>query len=166
MSLQYVVHLTTYLDLESREILRSGFDFKSNLTSAIGDLENRGFLASYVSHHKAMAYDSVYHHDYLQDMVDKRIQDERPLSIILALDEFQFQYKNAIMDQDMEMVCVPIGHVAIFLSALSYCGGENSAEDYVYCLFAYVVSDEVDYPQGVIERDVKDDIVVREEGGI
>jgi hypothetical protein len=33
-------------------------------------------------------------------------------------------------------------------------------------LFAYVVSDEVDYPQGVIERDVKDDIVVQEEGGI
>ncbi len=24
----------------------------------------------------------------------------------------------------------------------------------------------MDYPQGVIERDVKDDIVVREEGGI
>ncbi len=33
--------LTTYLDLESLEIQRSGFDFKSNLTSAIGDLANR-----------------------------------------------------------------------------------------------------------------------------
>ncbi len=32
----------------------------------------------------------VYHRDYLQDVVDKRIQDERPFSIILALDEFQF----------------------------------------------------------------------------
>jgi hypothetical protein len=36
-----VVHLTTYLDLKSLEIQRSGFDFKSNLTSAIGDLANR-----------------------------------------------------------------------------------------------------------------------------
>ncbi len=48
----------------------------------------------------------------------------------------------------------------------SDCGGDNRTEDYFYCLFAYVVLDEVDYPQGVIERDVKDDIVVQEEGGI
>ncbi len=41
MSLQYVARVTTYLDLESLEIQRSGFDFKLNLTSAIGDLANR-----------------------------------------------------------------------------------------------------------------------------
>ncbi len=66
----------------------------------------------------------------------------------------------------METVWVPIGHAAIFSSALSHCGGEIGIEDYVYRLFAYVVLDEVDYPQGVIERDVKNDIVVWEEGGI
>jgi hypothetical protein len=59
MSLWYVVRLTTYLDFKSREIRSSGFDFKSNLTSAIGDSANRSFLASYVSCHKAMAYDRV-----------------------------------------------------------------------------------------------------------
>ena len=53
-----------------------------------------------------------------------------------------------------------------FSSALSHCGGDNGTEDYVYCLFAYAVLDEVDYPQGVVDRDVKDDIIVREEGGI
>ncbi len=84
----------------------------------------------------------------------------------LALGEFRFQYKNSIMDEEVEMVCVPIGHAAIFSSALSHCGGDNRTEDYVYRLFAYVVSDEVDYLQGVIERDVKDDIVVREEGDL
>jgi hypothetical protein len=52
-----VARLTTYLDLKSREILKSGFNFKSNLTSAIGNLENCGFLASYVSRHKDMADD-------------------------------------------------------------------------------------------------------------
>jgi hypothetical protein len=67
---------------------------------------------------------------------------------MLALDEFRFQYKNAIMDEKVETVCVPIGHAAIFSSALSHCGGDNGTEDYVYPLFAYVVSDEVDYPQG------------------
>jgi hypothetical protein len=64
------------------------------------------------------------------------------------------------------MVCVPIGHVAIISSALSHCRGDNRTEDYVYRLFAHVVSDEVDYPQWVLERDIEDDIVVREEGGI
>jgi hypothetical protein len=41
MSLYYVARLTPYLDLKSLKIQRSGFDFKSNLTSAIGDLVNR-----------------------------------------------------------------------------------------------------------------------------
>ncbi len=108
----------------------------------------------------------VYHCDYLQDVVDKRIQEEQLFLIILALDELQFKYKNAIMDEEVETVCVPIGHAAFFSSKLSHGGGENGTEDYVYHLFAYVVSDEVDYPQGVIERDVKNDIVVQEEGGI
>ncbi len=62
--------LTTYLDIKSCKILRSGFDFTSNLTSAIGDLANRGFLASYVSHHTAMAYDT---HSPLHDTTKFRI---------------------------------------------------------------------------------------------
>jgi hypothetical protein len=33
-------------------------------------------------------------------------------------------------------------------------------------LFAYVVLNEVDYLQRVIERDLKDDVVMREESGI
>jgi hypothetical protein len=33
------------------------FDFKSNLTSVIGDISKLGHLASYVSRHNAMAYD-------------------------------------------------------------------------------------------------------------
>ncbi len=41
MSLKYVARLTTYLDLKSLKIWRSGFDFRLNLTSAIGDLANR-----------------------------------------------------------------------------------------------------------------------------
>ncbi len=66
----------------------------------------------------------------------------------------------------MELVCIPIGHAAIFSSALSHCGEDNRTEGYVYCLFACVFLDEVNYLQRVIERDVKDDIVMQEEGGI
>ncbi len=62
MSLWYVARLVTYLDLASIfKIQRSGFDFKSNLTSAIGYSANCGFLASYVSCHKAMTYDTRPH---------------------------------------------------------------------------------------------------------
>jgi hypothetical protein len=56
-----MAHLTTYLDLKSPKILRSSFDLKLNLTSAIGDLANRDNLASYVSHLNAMAYDTRPH---------------------------------------------------------------------------------------------------------
>ncbi len=52
-----MAHLTTYLDLKSLEIQRSGFDLKLNLTSAIGNLANCDNLASYVSRLNAMAYD-------------------------------------------------------------------------------------------------------------
>jgi hypothetical protein len=52
-----VVHLTTYLDLESLKIRRSGFNFKLNLTSAIGNLANCNILAGYVSCLNAMTYD-------------------------------------------------------------------------------------------------------------
>ena len=65
-----------------------------------------------------------YHRDYQQEDVSIRCADEQPLLIILALDEFNFQYKNKMLGQ-VEKVCVPIGHVAIFSSALSHCGGQT-----------------------------------------
>jgi hypothetical protein len=37
------------------------FDFKSNLTSAISNFSKSGHLASYVSRHNAMAYDTCPH---------------------------------------------------------------------------------------------------------
>jgi hypothetical protein len=83
--------------------------------------------------------------------------------IILALDEFNFQYKNKMLGQ-VEKVCVPIGHAAIFSSALSHCGGANGTDDYVYPLFVYVVSNDVDYPVGTIERDCEDENGKRVEG--
>jgi hypothetical protein len=54
-----VARLTTYLNLESLEIQRSGFDLKSNLTSVVGNLANRNILASYVSRPNAIAYDTA-----------------------------------------------------------------------------------------------------------
>ena len=58
------------------------------------------------------------------------------------------------MSNKVETVKVAIGHAAIFSSALSHCGGENGTDDYVHRLFAYVVSDDIDYPQRKVESDV------------
>jgi hypothetical protein len=57
----------------------------------------------------------------------------------------------------VEKVCVPIGYAAIFSSALSHCGGAKGRDDYVYRLFAYIVSNDVDYLIGTIERNCDDD---------
>jgi hypothetical protein len=54
--MRHILPLTWILNLV--KVLRSGFDFKSNLTCAIGNFSESQLLASYVSRHKAMAYDS------------------------------------------------------------------------------------------------------------
>jgi hypothetical protein len=60
-----------------------------------------------------------YHRDYQQEDVTIRHANERGFSIILALDELNFQFKNKMLGQ-VEKVCVPICHAAIFSSALSH----------------------------------------------
>jgi hypothetical protein len=67
---------------------------------SVGALRSKGGKSQY-------KLSGVYYQDYLQDVVNNRIQDERPFSIILALE-------NEIMDEEVETVCVPIGHVAFF----------------------------------------------------
>ncbi len=60
MSLRHVVHLNTYLDLVSYlQDTKIRFNCKANLTSAIGNISELRHLASYVSRHNAMAYDTA-----------------------------------------------------------------------------------------------------------
>jgi hypothetical protein len=64
--------------------LKIRFDFKSNLTSAIGNFSESQHLASYVSHHNAMAYDTP---------------QPRSLSIILSIDSANYLLIVAFFDQ-------------------------------------------------------------------
>jgi hypothetical protein len=60
MSVWYEVRLNTYLDLVSYlQDTKIWFNCKANLTSAIGDISKLRHLASYVSRHNAMAYDTA-----------------------------------------------------------------------------------------------------------
>ena len=124
---------------------------------SVGALRSKGSMSQ-------ATLSGVYHRDYKQVEVNKRVQDERPFSIILALDEFRLNYKDENMSNEVETVKIAIGHAAIFSSALSHCGGENGTDDYVYRLFAYVVSDDTDYPNREVESDVNDSCVQKLEG--
>jgi hypothetical protein len=98
--------------------------------------------------------------------VTRRCPDNPPFSIILALDEFKFQYKHNSKDGELETVSVPIGYVAFFSSTLSHCGGPNGTGDYIYHVFANVVSNLVDYLDGTIEIDHENDDRKMIEGGM
>jgi hypothetical protein len=69
------------------------------------------------------------------------------------------------MEGELETASVFIGHAAIFSSALSHCGGANGTGEYVYSVFAYVVSNPVDHPDRTIEIDHENDDQRMMEGG-
>jgi hypothetical protein len=47
---------------------------------------------------------------------------------------------------------VPSGHAVLFTSGLNHAGGKSVTNEYNYRLFAYIVSDKVDYPSEVATR--------------
>jgi hypothetical protein len=93
------------------------------------------------------------HCDY-QDNVNNRVPEERPMSIILALDPFYFLYEKNCgggMTRVIEQH-VPSGHAVLFTSGLNHAGGKTVTNEYNYRLFVYIVSDKVDYPSEVATR--------------
>jgi hypothetical protein len=102
--------------------------------------------------------DSQLHADY-PETVKMRDPGERPVSIIMALDEpFNFLYEDKENDDDNEDVdeddicelVVNKGHAIAFTDELFHAGGENSTNRENYrLLFSYVVSDEKDYPNNM-----------------
>jgi hypothetical protein len=94
------------------------------------------------------------HADY-PETVRKRDPGERPMSIIMALDEpFKFLYEDKDNDYDDDNVdendTVNKGHVIAFTDELFHAGGDNITNRTIYRLFAYVVSDEKDYPNNMV----------------
>jgi hypothetical protein len=76
------------------------------------------------------------------------------MSIIMALDSFYFLYKKncgwgitRVIEQH-----VPSGQAILFTSGLNHAGGKCVTNEYNYRLFAYIVSDKVDYPWEVVTR--------------
>ncbi len=135
------------------------------------------FVTHVVSqHNKALTYfkvgaicscgvDSQYdlmgslHLDYHDD-VNKKVPDEHPQSILMALDPFKLLYESnmgtgGLMDGKVEELLVNRGQAIVFCSSFCHAGGSNHSINqtgYVYCLFAYIISSESDYPSEVGTR--------------
>jgi hypothetical protein len=84
---------------------------------------------------------------------------ERPMSMIMALDEsFDFLYEDKDGDDDDDNIdevdiCalrVNGGHAIAFTNELFHAGGENNTAKFNYRLFAYIVSNEEDYPNNQV----------------
>ena len=82
-----------------------------------------------------------------------------PMAMMMALDEdFELLYKdkddgdeNNNVDEDS--ICgltVRNGHAITFTNELFHAGGDNSTGETIYRLFAYIVSNEKDYPNNMV----------------
>ncbi len=78
----------------------------------------------------------------------------------MALDPFKLLYESnmgtgGLMDGKVKEMLVNWGQAIVFCSCFCHAGGSNYSIDqtgYVYCLFAYIVSLESDYPSKVETR--------------
>ena len=93
------------------------------------------------------------HRDYLDD-VEKKVPEERPQSIIIALDPFDllYEYDSNYHDGSVGCKSVAKGEAVLFTSSLRHAGGSNGTKDdktWKYRLFAYIVSEQSDFPSEV-----------------
>jgi hypothetical protein len=106
-------------------------------------------------------YDLVgaLHCDCHED-VNKKVPDEQPQSILLALDPFNLLYESnmgtgGLMDGKVDELLVNWGQAIVISSSFCHAGGSNytiNKTGYVYHLFAYIVLAEADYPSEVGTR--------------
>ena len=88
------------------------------------------------------------HSDYTAD-VSQRPLDERPVSIIVAVDPFVLKYlpKDNMMRKEIQKICVRQGEMVMFTNACLHSGDTNESNEYQLRLFSYLVSNEKDFPQ-------------------
>lgn len=92
-------------------------------------------------------HDNRLHSDY-QQLYSNITPNQRPISIILALDDFNFIYLPSLTAAREEMISlqVPPGHGLIFTNNCLHSGGENDSNNIKYRLFAYMASDPAHIP--------------------
>ena len=109
---------------------------------------------------------------------------QRPVSVILALNQFDFMYLPHISQKRRDIVhlTVPAGHAIIFTDACLHSGDANNSKKHLYQLFPYMVSSADQIPANKVYKyvwkgadddldttilyfDVKDGVEYDEKGG-
>jgi hypothetical protein len=93
---------------------------------------------------------NVLHSDY-REKVLKQPVEEQPLSMIVALDDFEFFCKlESTETEEYQTTTVKRKQGIAFTNGLFHAGGPNKTDKYVYRLFAYITSNDADYPPGTV----------------
>ncbi len=89
------------------------------------------------------------HSDYAES-VNLRTPNERPVSLMVALDPFEFIYLNSRTDRRSDIITQTVhkGQAIAFTNYCLHAGGENNTPQVCYRLFAYIAKNPNDIPNG------------------
>ena len=87
------------------------------------------------------------HSDYTANVLE-RPPDERPISIIVAVDPFELHYlpSQEMKRKDRKKLHVNQGKMVMFTNTCLHSGNTNKSDNYRLRLFGYLVSHEKDFP--------------------
>ena len=112
------------------------------------------------------------HSDY-DCIVNLRPPHERPVSLMVALDEFNFMYLHSRAHARKQIITQSVkpGQAVAFTNYCLHAGGPNDTNEYRHRLFAYMVSHIVDLPDNRVynfhwkrvNEDEGDDVLVETE---
>ncbi len=91
------------------------------------------------------------HSDYTADVLECP-PDERPISIIVAVDPFGLQYlpSQEMKRKDIKRLHVNQGEMVMFTNTCLYSGDTNESDNYRLRFFGYLVSHEEDFPKNEV----------------
>jgi hypothetical protein len=111
------------------------------------------------------------HSDY-DDTVNSRPPRERPVSLLVALDAFDFMHLNSRGDKRREIITQTIqpGQAIAFTNYCLHAGGANNTGKMCYRMFVYMTSDPKDIPNGNVyqynwqgeDNNTDDDVIASE----
>ena len=85
---------------------------------------------------------NTFHTDYSDSVLDQPPK-EQPMSIIIAFDSFSFLLKPTIPNasaREYDEIIVKPGQAVAFTYEQLHAGGPHTGTEYIYRLFAYIVS--------------------------
>jgi hypothetical protein len=91
------------------------------------------------------------HSDYTANVLESP-PDERPISIIVAVDPFRLQYlpSQEMKKKDMKILNVNQGEMVMFTNTCLHSGDTNKSDNYRLRLFGYLVRHEEDFPKNEV----------------